>query len=305
MEAEAGAGGRADLSSRPASVGFREALACVGYVCDELLATALSIAARLERPLLLEGEAGVGKTATAVALASALGRRLIRLQCYEGLDATHALYEWNYQRQILAIAAARETNQAIDEDALFSNAYLIRRPLLEAISQSEPPILLIDEVDRADEEFEAFLLEILADYAVTIPEIGTIHAVSRPFVIITSNGVRELSDALRRRCLFHYIDFPDPATEMRIIEARHPGCPIRLAEQVARVVRGLREQDLKKAPGIAETLDWAAALLDLGVADLAGDPAALHRTLLCVLKTREDRDAVPLPVFERLAAQAQ
>ncbi|MBA4209825.1 MAG: MoxR family ATPase [Sphingomonas sp.] len=285
-------------------VGFREALAQVGYVCDEMLATALSIAARLERPLLLEGEAGVGKTQVATSLALALNRRLIRLQCYEGLDSTHALYEWNYQRQILAIAAARESGRATDDAALFSDTYLIRRPLLEAISQEEPPILLIDEVDRADEEFEAFLLEILADYAVTIPELGTISAVTRPFVLITSNGVRDLSDALRRRCLFHYIDFPDPATEMRIIEARHPGCSIALAGQIAHFIRGLREQDLKKLPGIAETLDWAAALLDLGVNDLSHDPVALHRTLLCVLKTREDRETVALPIFERLAAGA-
>lgn len=284
---------------------FREALADVGYVCDEMLATALSIATRLERPLLLEGEAGVGKTQVAVSMAEALGRRFIRLQCYEGLDATHAIYEWNYQRQILAIAAAREEGHRIEETALFSDTYLIRRPLLEAISQDEPPILLIDEVDRADEEFEAFLLEVLADYAVTIPELGTIQARTRPFVIITSNGVRELSDALRRRCLFHYIDFPDPAAEMRIILARYPGCSVKLAEQIARFVRALREQDLKKLPGIAETLDWAATLLDLGVEDLSDDPATLHRTLLCVLKTREDRDAVPQPIFEKLAAGAQ
>ena len=293
------------LSEIATPAGFREALAGVGYVCDDMLATALSIATRLERPLLLEGEAGVGKTQVAASLAKALGRRLIRLQCYEGLDATHALYEWNYQRQILAIAAAREAGRTIEESALFSETYLIRRPLLEAISQAEPPVLLIDEVDRADEEFEAFLLEVLADFAITIPEVGTIEAVTRPLVLITSNGVRELSDALRRRCLFHYIDFPDAATEMRIIAARHPGCPMRLAEQIARFVRGLREESLKKQPGVAETLDWAATLLDLGLDELPDDPAALCHSLLCLLKTREDRDALPEPVVERLLARVK
>ncbi|MCI4664095.1 MAG: MoxR family ATPase [Neomegalonema sp.] len=281
----------------------RGQLAQAGYVADEMLCTALSMAERLDRPLLLEGEAGVGKTFVAAAYAKAMGRRLIRLQCYEGLDASQAIYEWNYQRQILAIANARESGAKLDDAALFSDEFLLKRPLLEAITQPTPPVLLIDEIDRADEEFEAFLLEILADYQITVPEVGTIAATSKPLAILTSNGVRELSDALRRRCLFHYVDFPDPAAELRIIQAHAPDCALSLGRQIVSFIQALRREDLKKAPGVAETLDWTAALVGLDISDLRDDPAQVHRTLLCVLKTRDDRDAVPMAVFQRLADQ--
>ncbi|MEO0975071.1 MAG: MoxR family ATPase [Pseudomonadota bacterium] len=284
---------------------FRSLLAAAGYISDERLALALNLAVRLERPLLLEGNAGVGKTFVAQALAEVLDRPLIRLQCYEGLDVNHAIYEWNYQRQMLAVARAAHTAGDRDDDRdLFSEAFLIRRPLLEAISQESPPVLLIDELDRADEEFEAFLLEMLAEYQITIPEIGKVSATSKPLTIITSNGVRDLSDALRRRCLFHHIDFPDPATELRIIQARVPDCSVRLAQTVASFVAALRQEDLEKTPGIAETLDWVAALIGLGVEDIHSDLRAVHASLLCVLKTEADQALVDLPRFERLAAQA-
>ena len=285
---------------RPASE-YRELLESASYIGDELLATSLSMAEELDRPLLLEGEAGVGKTFVAKALSEAMGRKLIRLQCYEGLDFTHAIYEWNYQRQILAIASAhKETDELVDK-SLFSEEFLLQRPLLEAIMQDEPAILLIDEVDRADEEFEAYLLEILADFQVTIPEIGTIEARTRPLTILTSNGTRELSDALRRRCLFHYIDFPDISTEIRIIEAQVPECSMKLASDIARFIENLRKEDLHKKPGIAETLDWTAALVGAQIDDIRNDVEAVHRTLMCVLKTKGDRDAVPLAYFDKLA----
>ncbi|MEM7523322.1 MAG: MoxR family ATPase [Pseudomonadota bacterium] len=282
---------------------LRAQLAAAGYVSDDSLATAISMALQLDRPLLLEGEAGVGKTFVAAALAKALDRRLIRLQCYEGLDASQTLYEWNYQRQILAVANAREAGSALDDAALFDERFLLKRPLLEAITQDASPVLLIDEIDRADEEFEAFLLEVLADHQVSIPELGTIKVTTKPLTILTSNGTRELSDALRRRCLFHFVDFPDPATELRIIQAQAPGCSVRLASQIVGFVQALRREDLKKTPGVAETLDWTAALIGLDIADLHEDPEQVRRTLLCVLKTREDRDAVPEAVFARLADQ--
>jgi MoxR-like ATPase len=280
---------------------YRQLLQTASYVCDELLATSLSMAEHLSRPLLLEGEAGVGKTFLAKALAEGLDRKLIRLQCYEGLDFSHAIYEWNYQKQILAIASAKDDQSRVDDKQLFSEDFLLKRPLLDAIMQDEPAILLIDEVDRADEEFEAYLLEVLADHQITIPELGTFKARSKPLVILTSNGTRELSDALRRRCLFHYIDFPDIATEIRIITSQVPACSNKLADDIAQFIHRLRSEDLKKKPGIAETLDWAAALLGADITDLNDDVEAVHRTLMCLLKTREDREAIPLPVFEKLA----
>src|SRR5215831_12442128 len=240
------------------------ALAAAGYIADSELATAVSLMQRLRRPLLLEGEAGVGKTEVAKALASVHATELIRLQCYEGLDQSSALYEWNYQRQLLAIQAHRGDADSI-EDQIFSEKYLLERPLLAAIRRERPPVLLIDEIDRADDEFEAFLLELLSDFQVSIPELGTIKATSIPRVVLTSNGTRELSDALRRRCLYTYVDFPEIDREAKIILARTPGIDTALALQVARMVAAVRKEDLRKVPGVAETLDWAATLAGLGV----------------------------------------
>ncbi|MGF1625318.1 MAG: AAA family ATPase [Alphaproteobacteria bacterium] len=275
-----------------------------GYVADETVLTALRLALTLQRPLLLEGEAGVGKTAVATALAHALGARLIRLQCYEGLDASAAIYEWNYQRQLLAIKASEREGLSADqvEEQIFSGRYLLRRPLLEAISQPEPPVLLIDEIDRADIEFEAFLLEILSEFQITVPELGTIAATSIPHVILTSNGTRELSDALRRRCLYTWLDFPDDDRELAIIRHRLPGIEAELAGQVARFVAALRREELDKVPGIAETLDWAAALMSLDIRGLS--PEAVHSTLICLLKTEHDLKSVTKEVTGRLVGRA-
>ena len=272
----------------------------VGYVADRDLATALWLMDFLHRPLLLEGEAGVGKTEVAKALATLHGAELIRLQCYEGLDQNAALYEWNYQRQLLAIKAREGEDADTIEEHIFSERYLLERPLLAAIRRLDPPVLLIDEVDRADEEFEAFLLELLSDFQVSIPELGTVTATAIPRVVLTSNGTRELSDALRRRCLYHYVDFPDPDREARIILARQPGIDAALAAQVARLVNAIRKEDLRKFPGVAETLDWAATLAGLGVHDLRDEPEVLHETMIALLKTREDRLRVTPEVTARL-----
>jgi MoxR-like ATPase len=279
-----------------------ERLAAVGYVADRDLATALWMMDHLKRPLLLEGEAGVGKTEVAKALAAVHQTELIRLQCYEGLDQNAALYEWNYQRQLLAIKAHETAGESADriEDHIFSEKYLLERPLLAAIRREKPPVLLVDEVDRADEEFEAFLLELLSDFQVSIPELGTIAAKSIPRVVLTSNGTRELSDALRRRCLYHYVDFPDVEREARIIKSHLPEIDRDLAQQVARVVAAVRKEDLRKVPGVAETLDWAATLAGLAVHDLRQDPEMVHETLICLLKTHEDRSRVTREVTERL-----
>jgi MoxR-like ATPase len=281
---------------------LQRALAEVGYIADDTLAMALCLAVELKRPLLLEGEAGVGKTDVAKALAKALNTRLIRLQCYEGLDANATIYEWNYQRQLLAIRAHERDSAPSDaiERHIFSEDYLLRRPLLEAISQPESPVLLIDEIDRADEEFEAFLLEILSDFQITVPELGTIRARSIPHVILTSNGTRALSDALRRRCLYSYLDFPDERKELEIVRARLPDIDRRLAEQVVRFVQLLRREDLEKTPGIAETLDWASALIGLDIRSLDKNPIAVQASLICLLKTEADLKAVPREVSERL-----
>src|ERR1700738_4733547 len=277
-----------------------ERLAACGYIADGELATAISLMQLLRRPLLLEGEAGVGKTSVAQALASVHATELIRLQCYEGLDQSAALYEWNYQRQLLAIQAHRGKDAAEIEDQIFSEKYLLERPLLAAIRQPKPPVLLIDEVDRADEEFEAFLLELLADFQVTIPELGTIVATSIPRVVLTSNGTRELSDALRRRCLYHYVDFPDVDREAKIIVTKTPGIDAALALQIARMVSAVRKEDLRKVPGVAETLDWAATLAGLGVHDLRQESEAVYETMICLLKTHEDRARLTREVSERL-----
>lgn len=285
---------------------LKSALAAQNYVASDDLAVALHLALSLGRPMLLEGAAGVGKTEVARVLAAARNTKLIRLQCYEGLDAAQAIYEWNYQRQLLTIRAASEageTGQAVEE-RIFSRDYLLERPLLQAITQETPPVLLIDEIDRADEEFEAFLLEMLADYQVTIPELGTITATSKPMVILTSNGTRDLSDALRRRCLYAYVDYPDPETELAILQARCAGIEEKLSRQIIGFVQKLRKEDLEKTPGVAEMLDFAAALAGLGIADLTEDPAALQATLTTLLKTQADRAQITPEVSGRLAGKA-
>ncbi len=259
-----------------------------GYLPDRGLATALFLSVRLDKPLLLEGEPGVGKTEAAKAIARVLGARVIRLQCYEGLDVQHAVYEWNYSRQLLHIRAAQEGQ--VDEQELFGPEFLIRRPLLEALESEEPVVLLIDEIDRADDEFEAFLLEILSDFTITIPEIGTIHAKRKPTVILTSNRTRELHDALKRRCMFHWIGHPGLEREIEIVKLRVPGVPERLAEQVATFVGRLRDIDLAKPPGVAETIDWASALVELGKDEL--DPETVEATLGSLLKYHEDFENV-------------
>jgi MoxR-like ATPase len=260
------------------------ALAGASYLADRGLATALYLALQLEKPLLLEGEAGVGKTEAAKAIAAALGTPLIRLQCYEGLDIAHAVYEWNYARQLLHIRAAQAGT--VDEAELFGREFLIRRPVLEAIESEQRVLLLIDEIDRADEEFEAFLLEVLSDFQVTVPELGTISAKQRPYVILTSNRTRELHDALKRRCLYHWIDHPSVAREVQIVELRVPGVPERLAEEAARFAAELRSLDLQKPPGLAETIDWVRALTALGQREL--DVENVEATLGSMLKYHED-----------------
>ena len=260
-----------------------------GFIASEAFATALQLVIALEKPLLVEGPAGVGKTESAKVLADALGARLIRLQCYEGLDALTALYEWNYPRQMLRIRMSDADGAGLREREaeIFSEEFLLKRPLLEAIVQDAPPVLLIDEIDRADEAFEAFLLELLAEWQVTIPEVGTIRARHRPHVILTSNRTRELSDALRRRCLFFWIPYPSLNEEIAILHTRIPGLSERLAIQIARAMQTFRELPLQKAPGVAESLDWGRALLDLHREHL--DAPTLASTIGCVLKTREDQ----------------
>jgi MoxR-like ATPase len=279
-------------------------LAEVGYVADGELSVALWMMDYLQRPLLIEGEAGVGKTEVAKALAAVHGAELIRLQGYEGLDASAALYEWNYQRQLLAIKTRESEGAEAVEARIFSEDYLLERPLLAAIRRDSPAVLLIDEIDRADEEFEAFLLELLSDWQVTIPELGTLKAKTIPRVVLTSNGTRDLSDALRRRCLYHHLDFPDVGRETAILKARLPDIDIALAGQIARMMAGLRKEELRKVPGVAETLDWAATLSGLGVADLAAEPEIVHATLIALLKTHEDRLRIAPEVCARLAGKA-
>ena len=263
-----------------------EALASQGYLADRPLALAVQLAVVLEQPLLLEGEAGVGKTEVARALAAATGARLIRLQCHEGIDVHHAVYDWDYPRQLLALRAAEG---GVDEGELFSRRFLLRRPLLDALEADadQPVVLLIDEIDRADDEFEAFLLEFLADFAVTIPELGTITAAQPPTVFLTSNRTRELHDALKRRCLYHWIDYPNAELEREIVRTRIPGVPEMIANRVVTAVGRLREQgDLYKLPGVGETIVWARALLQLG------DDADLEETLGVALKVHEDVERV-------------
>src|SRR5918995_2555181 len=276
--------GAAGLSD-PAAV--RAALAAQGYLADEGLAVTVFLALDLGEPLLLEGEAGVGKTETAKALAAASGARLIRLQCHEGIDVHSALYDWDYPRQLLAVRAAES---GVEQEDLFRPEFLLRRPLLEAIDDPGAVVLLIDEVDRADDEFEAFLLELLSDFQVTIPELGTIEAKTRPTVIVTSNRTRELHDALKRRFLYHWIDFPSREREAEIVRVRAPEVPEALARQVAEAVARLREMDVAKRPGVAETIDWSQALTFLGATRLEPEQAAA--TLGALLKDHEDLELV-------------
>ncbi|MDX6734055.1 MAG: hypothetical protein QOC54_4003 [Baekduia sp.] len=280
---------------------LESALTDAGYLPDRGLSPALFVSLKIGKPLLLEGEAGVGKTEAAKAVASLLGARLIRLQCYEGLDVSQAVYEWNYARQLLHIRAAQDGT--VDEAELFGSDFLIRRPLLEAVESEEPVVLLIDEIDRADEEFEAFLLETLSDFQITIPEIGTITAKRRPHVILTSNRTRELLDALKRRCLFHWIGHPALDREVEIVKMRVPEASARLAAQAAAFVAGLRELDLAKPPGLAETIDWTQALVALGTQEL--DSAVVEQTLGAVLKYHEDVLAVRDETLAGLVAQAR
>ena len=264
--------------------------AAAGYIADQELCTTLDLMSQLSRPLLVEGEAGVGKTAIAKVLAEVANKTLVRLQCYEGLDVNASVYEWNYSHQLLSIKL-RENAQSqhdLDESDIFSERFLLERPLLKAIRTPQPCVLLIDEIDRADEAFEAYLLELLSEYQISIPELGTVTASTIPLVVLTSNGTRELSDALRRRCLYHYLDYPDPDKEMRIVKSHQPEVDRQLADQVVNFVGRLRREELRKPPGVAETLDWVAALTNLGVTDLNADQAAVISTRACLMKTRDD-----------------
>jgi len=269
---------------------IQELMEAADYVTDAPIATSVHLALALRKPLLIEGHAGVGKTEVAKVMARMLGTNLIRLQCYEGLDAAAALYEWNYQKQLLHIKLTESTNNRPLEEKereIFSEPFLLRRPLLQAITQeSQPPVLLVDEVDRAEEEFEAFMLEVFSDWQVTIPEIGTIKATHPPYVVLTSNRTRELSDALRRRCLYLWIDYPAFEKEVRIVERKVPGINSRLAREIARFMEALRQVRLTKVPGVAETLDWAQALVALHADHL--DETLVNETLGCVLKDAED-----------------
>lgn len=276
------------------------------YVADDALATTLALMDRLQRPLLVEGDAGVGKTELAKALAAVHGCELIRLQCYEGLDVESAVYEWNYAHQMIAIKLQEQSEQSLEEKEaqIFSEKYLLPRPLLRAITCAVAPVLLVDEIDRADEEFEAFLLELLSDFQISIPELGTLRARSVPRVVLTSNATRELSDALRRRCLYFYLDYPTLEKELEIVAAHLPDIDRRLARQLVRFVQALRELDLRKRPGIAETLDWARALGGLPVASLDEEPALIDNTLACLIKTREDQERLDPGTLSRILHEA-
>jgi MoxR-like ATPase len=278
-------------------------LAAVDYLVDEALATSMFLSLRLPQPLLLEGEAGVGKTEAGKSLAAVLDTPLIRLQCYDGIDAAEALYEWNYPRQLLSIRLAEARGSELLESELFGRDYLIQRPLLRALEHPgpRPAVLLIDEIDRADDDFEAFLLELLAEAAVTIPEIGTIRASHPPIIVLTSNRTRDLHDAVKRRCLYQWIDYPSAEREVEIVRRRVPGASRQLAVQVADAISRMRDSDVQKPPGVAEAIDWVAALSVLGVEEL--DAAAIDRTLGSVLKYSEDQDVVRAAGLDELVAR--
>jgi MoxR-like ATPase len=277
---------------------IKQMLLANGYITDDSVAMSVFLSLQLNKPLLVEGPAGVGKTEIAKVMANALQTDLIRLQCYEGLDATHALYEWNYQRQLLHIKMTEHNSQTIDEKekTIFSDSFLMKRPLLQAITHHKRPVLLIDEIDRSDEEFESFLLEVLSDWQITIPETGTIKATHIPQVILTSNRTRELSEALRRRCLYLYIDYPGFEKELAIVKSKVPGVDNKLAEQITRFMQELRQVRLEKTPGLAETLDWAAALASLHIDHL--DKKIIEQTLGVILKDWQDTREVQLSLAE-------
>ena len=290
------------MNQPPVSIdAIAAALEAQAYLPSRELATAAFLALRLARPLLLEGAPGTGKTAIAAALAAALQRPLIRLQCYEGLDLAAAAYEWNYARQMLEIRLAQAAERDKTADELFARRFLIERPLLRALTTTPAPVLLIDELDRADAPFEAFLLEFLADFQLTIPELGTITAAAPPLVILTSNRSREIHDAVKRRCLYHWLDFPDAARELAIVQARLPGIAARLAAEVVGFVQGLRRLDLYKLPGLAETLDWSRALVELNAVSL--DPATVQSTLGVLLKYQDDIARLQGSELQRLVEQ--
>jgi MoxR-like ATPase len=277
---------------------IKQMLLSQGYITDDSVAMSVFLSLQLNKPLLVEGPAGVGKTEIAKVMANALQTDLIRLQCYEGLDATHALYEWNYQRQLLHIKMTEHSSQSLDEKekTIFSDSFLMKRPLLQAITHHKKPVLLIDEIDRSDEEFESFLLEVLSDWQITIPETGTIKATHIPQVILTGNRTRELSEALRRRCLYLYIDYPDFEKEYQIVKNKVPGIDAKLAEQISRFMQQLRNMKLEKTPGLAETLDWAAALSSLHIDHL--DKNIVEQTLGVILKDWRDIREVQLSLSE-------
>lgn len=288
--------------------GINQLLALQGYIADEAVSMSVFLSIRLNKPLLIEGPAGVGKTEIAKVLAKALGTDLIRLQCYEGLDAAHALYEWNYQRQILHLKMCEQEKQTLEEKemAIFSEAFLMKRPLLQAITHHQAPVLLIDEIDRSDEEFESFLLEVLSDWQITIPETGTIKASHIPRVILTGNRTRDLSEALRRRCLYLFIDYPDFEKEWTIVKSKVPGIDQQLAKEICYFMQNLRKLKLEKTPGVSESIDWAAALAELHIAHL--DREIIGKTLGVVVKDWQDTRQVQLALselFEKTGVQSK
>lgn len=271
-----------------------------GYLCDSQLAGSIYLAMNLKRPLLLEGDAGVGKTALAKALSEMVNRPLIRLQCFEGLDHNDSVYEWNYGRQLTEIRLAESASENVDSAMIYSEQFLIQKPILKALKEPEGAVLLIDEIDRSDEAFEAYLLEALSDYQISIPELGTVKSAVIPIVVLTSNGTRDLSDALRRRCLYHYVEYPDVSREAEILRLKVPEAELRLTQQAAQFVNSLRKEDLEKKPGIAESIDWLRALTLCGLQSIPDDLEPIKGTLSCLLKTARDKADVTDDLLQRL-----